>query len=48
MMGDTMTVRLNGVSLTRPTRLGVAWGKLAIRSEGFEILFPKITLTPLD
>jgi hypothetical protein len=48
MKADTMTVRLNGVPLSRATGLGVTRGKLQIQSEGAEILFRKITLTPLD
>lgn len=48
MKGDTMTVRLNGVTLSRATNLGITRGKLQIQSEGAEILFKKITLTPLD
>jgi len=48
MKGDTMTVRLNGVTVSRATDLGVTWGKLQIQSEGSEVLFRRITLTPLD
>jgi hypothetical protein len=48
MKGDTMTVRLNGVTLTRATNLGVTRGRLQIQSEGSEILFRKITLTLLE
>ena len=48
MKGDTMTVRLNGVTVSRATDLGVTRGKLQIQSEGAEVLFRKITLTPLD
>jgi 3-keto-disaccharide hydrolase len=48
MKADTMTVRLNGVTLTRATGLGVTRGKLQIQSEGSEILFRKITLWPVD
>lgn len=48
MQGDTMTVRLNDVTLSRATNLGVTRGRLQIQSEGAEILFRKITLTPLD
>jgi hypothetical protein len=48
MKGDTMTIRLNGVTMNRATDLGVARGKLQIQSEGAEILFRKIILTPLD
>jgi hypothetical protein len=48
MKGDTMAVQLNGVTLTRATALGVTRGKLQIQSEGAEILFKKIILTPLD
>lgn len=48
MKGDTMTVKLNGVTMSRATDLGVAKGKLLIQSEGAEILFRKIVLTPLD
>lgn len=48
MKADTMTVELNGVTLTRATGLSVTKGKLQIQTEGSEILFRKITLTPLD
>jgi hypothetical protein len=34
MKGDTMTVRLNGVTVSRATDLGVTRGKLQIQSEG--------------
>ena len=48
MKGDTMTVRLNGVTVSRATDLGLTRGKLQIQSEGAEVLFRRITLTPLD
>ena len=48
MKGNTMTVRLNGVSVSQATDLGVTRGKLQIQSEGSEVLFRRITLTPLD
>lgn len=48
LKGDTMIVRLNGVTVSRATQLGVTRGKLQIQSEGSEILFRTITLTPLD
>ena len=48
MKGDTMTVRLNGVTVSRATGLGVTKGKIQIQSEGSEVLFRKIILTPLD
>ena len=48
MRGDTMTVRLNGVTVSRATDLGVTRGKLQVQSEGSEVLFRRITLTPLD
>src|SRR5262249_7577413 len=48
MRGDTMTVRLNGVTVSRATGLGVTRGRLQIQSEGSEVLFRRITLTPLD
>lgn len=48
MKGDTMTVRLNGVTVSRASDLGVTRGKLQIQSEGSEVLFKRITLTPLD
>ena len=48
MKADTMTVRLNGVTLLWATNLGVTRVKLPIQSEGSEIPFRKITLTPLD
>jgi len=48
MKADTMTVQLNGVTLTRATDLAVTRGKIQIQSEGAEVLFRRITLTPLD
>ena len=48
MKGDAMTVRLNGVTVSRATDLGVTRGKLQIQSEGAEVRFRRITLTPLD
>jgi len=48
MKGDTMAVQLNGVMVSRATGLGVTKGKLQFQSEGAEVLFKKITLTPLD
>jgi hypothetical protein len=48
MRGDTMAVRLNGVAVSRATDLGVTRGRLQIQSEGSEVLFRRITLTPLD
>jgi hypothetical protein len=48
MRADTMTVRLNGVTVSKAAGLGVMKGKLQFQSEGSEVLFKKITLTPLD
>jgi hypothetical protein len=48
MKGDTMTVRLNGVMVSRATNLGVTRGRLQIQTEGSEVLIRKIALTPLD
>jgi hypothetical protein len=48
MKADTMTVKLNGVTVSKATDLGVTRGKLQFQSEGSEVLFKKITLTPLD
>ena len=48
MKGDGMTVRLNGVTVSKATGLGVTKGKIQIQSEGSEVLFKKIILTPLD
>jgi len=48
MKGDTMIVELNGTTVSKATGLGVARGKILIQSEGSEVLFKKITLTPLD
>jgi hypothetical protein len=48
MKGDTMTVRLNDVTLSRATNLGVTRGRLQIQSEGAEVLIKKIILKPLD
>jgi hypothetical protein len=48
MKAGTMTVRLNGVAVSQATGLGVTKGKLQFQSEGSEVLFKKITLTPLN
>lgn len=48
MKGDTMTVRLNGKTMSRATDLGITRGKLQFQSEGAEILFKRIILTPLE
>jgi hypothetical protein len=48
MKADSMSVRLNGVTLSRATDLGATRGKLQIQSEGAEILIRRIILTPLD
>jgi hypothetical protein len=48
MKSDTMTVRLNGVTVSQATDLGVTRGKLQIQSEGSEVLFRRIILKPLD
>jgi hypothetical protein len=48
MKADTMTVQLNGVTLSKASGLGVTRGKLQFQSEGAEILFKRITLTPVD
>jgi hypothetical protein len=48
MKADTMAVELNGVTVTKATGLGVRKGKIMIQSEGSEVLFKRITLTPLD
>jgi hypothetical protein len=48
MKADTMTVRLNGATMSRATDLGITRGKLQIQSEGAEVLIKSITLTPLD
>jgi hypothetical protein len=48
MKADTMTVQLNGVTVTKATGLGVTKGKIQIQSEGSEVLFKKIILTPIE
>jgi hypothetical protein len=48
MKADTMTVQLNGVIVSKATDLGVTKGRIQIQSEGAEVLFKRITLTPLD
>jgi hypothetical protein len=48
MKGDTMTVELNGKTITKATGLTVTKGRLQIQTEGSEVLIRKITLTPLD
>ena len=41
-------VQLNGVAMSKATGLTVTKGKLQFQSEGSEVLFKKITLTPLN
>jgi hypothetical protein len=48
LKADTMTVRLNGTVVSRATDLGVTRGRIQIQSEGAEVFFRKIILTPLD
>ena len=48
MRADTMTVRLNGVTVSKAAGLGVTKGRLQFQSEGAEVLIRKVTLTPLD
>ena len=48
MKADSMAVQLNGVTVSKATGLGVRRGKILIQSEGAEVLFKRITLTPLD
>jgi hypothetical protein len=48
MKADTMTVRLNGTTVSKATDLSVTKGKLQFQSEGSEVLFKRITLTTLD
>jgi hypothetical protein len=48
MKADTMSVQLNGVTVSKVTGIGVPKGKIMIQSEGSEVLFKKIILTPLD
>lgn len=48
MKADTMTVELNGQTVSKATGLGVRKGKIQIQSEGSEVLFKRIILTPLD
>ena len=48
LKADAMTVQLNGVTVSKATGLGVPKGKVQIQSEGAEVLFKRITLTPLD
>src|SRR5262245_8694160 len=48
LKGDTMTVQLNGVTLTKATEMSVTKGKLQFQSEGSEVLIKKVVLTPLD
>ncbi len=48
LKGATMTVQLNGITLSRATDLAVTRGKIQIQSEGSEVLIRKIILTPLD
>jgi len=48
MKADAMTVELNGVTVSKATGLGVRKGKILIQSEGSEVRFQRIALTPLD
>lgn len=48
MKADTMTIKLNGVIVNKATDLGVTKGRIQIQSEGSEVLFKKIVLTPLN
>lgn len=48
LKGDALTVQLNGVTVSQATGLGVKSGKLQFQSEGAEVSFKKITLTPLE
>lgn len=48
MKEDKMTVQLNGVTVNKATGIGVAKGKVLIQSEGAEVLFKKIVLTPAE
>jgi hypothetical protein len=46
MRADVVTVRLNGMTLSRAAGLGVTKGKPQFQSEGAEVLIRKVTLTP--
>ena len=48
LVGDTMTVEVNGERLSEASGLDVAAGPIGLQSEGGEIHFRKVELIPLD
>lgn len=46
--GDTLEVSLNGVVMSRATRLQPAAGRIQIQSEGAEVFFRRVELLPLE
>jgi hypothetical protein len=46
--GDTITNIVNGVVVNKATRASVTRGKIILQSEGAEVFFRNITLTPLN
>jgi hypothetical protein len=45
--GDTITNIINGVVVNQGARASVAWGRIALQSEGAEVFFANIRLRPL-
>ncbi len=45
--GDTITNSVNGVVVNRATRASVARGRIVLQSEGAEVSYRNITITPL-
>jgi hypothetical protein len=46
--GDTITNIVNGVVVNRGTKASVTRGRIILQSEGAEVYFRNVTLTPLD
>ena len=46
--GDTITNVVNGVEVNKATKASVARGKIILQSEGAEVFFRNITITPLE
>jgi hypothetical protein len=46
--GDTITNIVNGVVVNKATKASVTRGKIILQSEGAEVFFRNITLTPLN
>lgn len=46
--GDTITNIVNGVVVNKATKASVARGKIVLQSEGAEVFYRNITITPLE